>query len=357
MNDYKQDLSSVLLSYYIRYDTLFELHKQMIETTDTQYVDIYIDLYDMLKSLYTTELYANKSFAVVAGIINLCAHYRAFYKTRYRMWARIFLVYGTESNSNHRQFMTTFDYRVDPTTYRYNEINEVIKSQLELVKILAAYIDDVYFVERSSDFSMFTLEKIYECRRIAPGRSSIIITKNKYMYQIPGLFLNQPVYLLRPTKYKGVDNSIIVRSNTAITSYYKELTGDKLIAKLVKINPELLSLIFTIHGCKHVNIAPLTNISRTINFIYDAIENNRIINAHQSDTDYLYKSLKIGDLIDGATFEYRFKSLDILYQFMIYSNSIEAKDNTWFINLRDPDTVRNINNKYFANNPLDLNNL
>ena len=35
----------------------------------------------------------------------------------------------------------------------------------------------------------------------------------------------------------------------------------------------------------------------------------------------------------------------------------ESKDISWLINLNDPDTVKDINNKYFIDNPLDLNAL
>ena len=55
--------------------------------------------------------------------------------------------------------------------------------------------------------------------------------------------------------------------------------------------------------------------------------------------------------------EYRFNTVDLIVQSKIYDSTIEANDMQWYINLKDPKTVKDINNKYFADNPLDLNNL
>ena len=70
--------------------------------------NIYIDLYDMLKKLYSIDIYANKQFTIVSSVINLAAHMREFYWTRYHVNSRIYLIYATEESNNHRQFYPGF---------------------------------------------------------------------------------------------------------------------------------------------------------------------------------------------------------------------------------------------------------
>ena len=77
MEDTRINLESLLLSHYIKYDKLFELCNLSLSNISSNTVDIYIDLYDILKRIYTTNIRANKKFVIVSSIINLAAHYRA----------------------------------------------------------------------------------------------------------------------------------------------------------------------------------------------------------------------------------------------------------------------------------------
>ena len=77
-----------------------------------------------------------------------------------------------------------------------------------------------------------------------------------------------------------------------------------------------------------------------------------------TDIDYVYHALEgIVKYVDPTTFKFRFNAVDLVFQHRIYNSSAESKDISWYINLSDPNTVRHINNTYFADNPLDLNNL
>ena len=85
---------------------------------------------------------------------------------------------------------------------------------------------------------------------------------------------------------------------------------------------------------------------------------NKILNDYNTDINYVYDQLELFSKIDPDNFRCRFNAVDLIYQNRLYNmNMAESKDISWCIDLRDPDTVRNINNKYFANNPLDLNAL
>lgn len=359
-SDDKHNIESILRAYYIRYDKLWELNTIVNQTTsikNPEYVDIYIDLYDMLKILYSTDIYANNSFTICSSVINIAAHLRGYYMTRHRLWSRIFLVYGEDSSINHKQFYPEFGDDRRDGAINYDFTRELIHSQLKLVKILSAYINELYFIERTTDFSMFTYDNILKNK----NNISIILTRSKYVNQIPALLNN--VYLFRPKKIRDVnknscDNSYVIFYSNALLTHYSRTPS--ILDKLKHINPNMLSLLMTFNGCSDKHVAPLINISRTVKVLIDAIATNKIINGYNSDITYVYDNLIIQNnlgFIDRMTFDYRFKAIDIPFQHMIYANSVESKDDTWRVDLKDPATVKAINNQYFIDNPLDLNNL
>lgn len=358
VNDYKHNIEAILRAYYIKYDRLLELNKVVISNTNIQnpdHIDIYIDLYDMLKSVYTVDVYANNRLSICSSVINLVAHIRGYYMTRHRLWTRIFVVYGEDTADNHRRFYQDFGDDHMDKSIKYDSIKEFINSQLELVKILCAYINEVYFVHKKTDFSLFTYDNILKNK----DSISIIFTRSKYVNQIPALLNN--VYIFRPKKSKdngaSVDLSYVVYYNNAIITHY--MKSPSVLDKLKYINPNMLSLFLTINGCSDKHVTPLINISRTTNIIIDAVRSNRILNGYNSDMNYVYSNVLAPNNIniDIVSFINRFKAIDIPYQNMIYQSQVESKDYTWFIDLNDPNTVRTINNQYFIDNPLDLNNL
>lgn len=355
INDVRQNLESILFGYYIKYtrmkdlvDTAFANYEQ-----NTNIISVYIDLYDMLKPIYGRTVYANKQYIIVSSVINLVAHIREYFRSRHGMWTRIYLVYGEGNTLNHKQFCPSFGDDQIKATLDYDRNHTLIKSQLELVKILAAYIKDVYYIEKNALFPVFVYDHIIK----NPNGPAIVWTKSKYAVQIPAVLAPNAV-LFRPKKYLGEDTSVTLFGQSVLMQYYKNLSKDKTIEYLSKINPQLLSILMTMTGINEYNMNMIVNSTKAIRMLYEAIISNKMLNAYSYDVDYIYKSIdRLDKYIDQTSFLFRFKAIDLVYQHMIYSNSPEALDYSWQIDLYDPDTVREINDKYFFDNPLDLNSL
>lgn len=268
------------------------------------------------------------------------------------MATRIYLVYGEDTTMNHKQFYPTFGDEKFKETFDYDKNNSIVNSQLDMVKLLCAYINGVYFVRRSTNFVMFTYDNIINNRAIP----AIIISKSKFAYQLPALFGN--VYLLRPQKNNGEDVSYLIYRNIAITKFFSKSTSQTTLENLVKINPELLSMLITLTGFPAYNMKTVCNITVASRILAEAILSGRIINAYNADADYVYNNLsELSKYIDPVTFKYRFNAVDIVFQHMIYNSSVEARDISWIIDLKNKFEVQRINNQYFIDNPLDLNNL
>lgn len=352
MNDIKFEAQSILFGYYIKFNKLMEL----TDTTfgrDEKYsksntVDIYIDLYNMMLPLYRSDIYSSKQKVVTASIINLAAHMRDYYWSRHRVNTRIYLIYADDTTFNHRQFYANFGNEKHKEALNYDRMNEIIESQLSLVKIICGYLYGIYYVRRSSDFTMFTFDEI--CKN--PNTPSIVLTKSSYAYQLPALCDN--CVLFRPQKFKGDDTSYAITNADGVMRYCDKVTNQKALENMTKLNSGLLSLVMALTKLSSKNVLSLFNTSTAINKIYDAIKNNKILNGYNSDIDYVYNNLDISNKIDPVTFKYRFNAIDLAFQHRLYINSAESKDMSHLIDLEDRNAVHYINNKYFQDNPLNL---
>lgn len=353
-NEYKTNIEHMLLGYYIKYDKLQELTSQTLVNSrfaECDDVDIYIDVYDMFKQLYTSNVYTTKNFILVSSVINLVAHLREFYWSRYHVNSRIFVVYGDCSCINHKQFYLNFGDQDFSQMRNFDITNRSIQSQLEMIKILCGYIYRCYYVRRTTDFSMFTYDNILK----NPNIPSIIITKSKYSYQIPAMCENAFIY--RPKKFKQQDLSIAITHGNVLFAYNNKINREKTIEQLKFINPKLLSLIMALTGLSSKKLLTLLNTTTAVGRVYKAITENKIINDYNTDIDYVYNALELFSSIDQVNFKYRFNAVDLVYQWRLYSNMAEYNDVSWFIDLKDRRGMHEIANKYFIDNPLDLNSL
>ena len=353
MKDIKLDIEPMLYGYYIQYQKLLQLTSETF-AQDPNYrncdcVNIYIDLYDMLMPLYRTDIYANKQFIVVSAIINLAAHMREYYYSRHGVNSKIYLIYADDTSFNHKQFYNSFCNDKFKETRNYPRINEVIESQLKLVKILCGYIYGVYYMRRSVDFSVVAFDEICKESNSIPA---IVLTKSKYAYQIPALCDN--CVLLRPKKYGGEDTSIAITNMNVIPAYCDKINSDNAIKKMTELSSALLSLLMTLTGVNCRGVTRLLNGTTVINKIHTAVSNNAILNAYNTDTDYVYNNLDIMSTIDPVSFRYRFNAIDLIFQHRLYINSAESKDITHLVDLYDRSAVHHINNTYFQDNPLNL---
>jgi hypothetical protein len=353
IDDRRSDLESILYGYYIKYTNMQELvNFAFVDSNPADSIDVYIDVFDMLKQIYGRNIYAVKQYVVVTAVINLAAHIREYFRTRHRMYTRIFLVYAENDTNNHKQFYMGFGDDSYKSTIDFARNNEFIKSQLEMVKIIVGYINNVYFVEKHTMFPMFVYDNILK----NDGMPAVIITKNTLAYQIPSLVKN--VALFRPRKHNKEDTSFCVNTSNGLLQYYSKLTSYKTIENMQLINPQHLSLLMAMTGNPQFNVKGITNATVAVRLLYTSIANGDILNAHMTDIDYVYYVMpELSKYIDSTNFAFRYKALDLSYQYLLYTYMPEALDYSWMINLYDPDSVKYINDKYFFDNPLNLESL
>ena len=300
-SDIKVNLEGVLLSYYIKYDRLLQLSEYTFKdiNPNTKTIDIFIDLYDMLKPVYTRDVYATKKYLIASSIINIAAHYRGYYRIRHHLHTRIFLVYGAETADNHSRYVSGFGDTAYRQSLNFAQNDMFINSQLELVKILAAYIPDVYFVKKNVDFTTVAGAFIDKFNKEAASNNMpyecIVITKSKLAYTIPAeLYLgNTPfnIRIFRPKKYNGEDTSYVVDTYSSIFTMYKNIKSQNTLASFSNMHPMLLGVLLSLTGLQSCNVPLATNVTTAAGMLSKAIEDKRIVNGYSWLPDSIYDGL------------------------------------------------------------------
>lgn len=350
----KISIDQVLGTNYIRYERLVDMVNKAFVGSSANTVNVYIDLYSMLKPLYNNQGYNIEDYIkLTSNIINICAHYREFFRTRYRVESKFFIVYSKNVPYINNQFCYEYNAKNNHAFNSNKLIDDMIANNIELLETLCPYLPDIHFIKGDFESSVIMYDII--CRNeLIDNSPHIVLTKDIYAYQLVATRDN--VIIFRPKKSKGMDISYFINKNNLLYSYLTERKV-KINEKYTMLMPEMLTLIMALSSVTERNIKTMLNINTAINMLIDAIKDYKIVNGYNSDMNAVWNALDHKKIkIPQISFEGRVKAIDIAFQHSIFINTPECKDIN-ITNLYDPKTVQDINNRYFANNPLDLNRL
>ena len=345
-----------LYSSYIKYEVLERLTLAAFTNSNAEVVNIYIDMHSILKALYVNNSYmiSNIPTAIASSMINLCAHMRAYYRSRHHVETRIYLVYSENRCDLNNRIYEGYNYSWLNNLSNSQPITKNIEENLELIEILCPYLNDIFFIRTEFEPAVVILDRICKDEVLYPAIPNIIISKDPYMYQVVAMKSNAVIF--RPKKRDGLDVSFMV-TNPTVFSDYTSLFKERQIEYL--INPSMFSLFLAMTKLPCRNIPALYNSTKAMNVINNLIMNNHIINGYNYASIIQDLSLQINpDLKKRQGVKYdiptRFKAIDIVFQHDIFRTKPESQDERYLVRKIDNDGVREINNQYFRANPLDL---
>lgn len=294
---------------------------------------------------------------IISNIINLAAHYRAFFK-KHKIFTNIIYYYNDFSISNRKynnrsfidEYRKYYHHRFESS--KYETINEMIKEGLSFSNTIIDYIQKVYFVS-SDRLESSCIPYYYMKENIFPSNMNIIVSKDLYDLQ----YVNKKCLVIYPFK----ENSEIITKYNVI---------DFLKAKYkcendYQISSQLVPFILAVLGDKKRNLpsTPGIGFKKLYKGIVKLYEEGYI----DDDDPTSLKITHIGDFIkEGGSFLHgdikelilrNYQCIDINRQVSIaHKISLESlKDN--LIDMIDKSSLRELNDKYFISNPLELEDL
>ena len=359
--NYYPNAADILYGSYIRYDRLYEMtYYAFYGKTDSSDVNIFIDVYSILKSLFQRgrNIRITDSYCIASCIINLAIHLRAYFYTRHHVNTKLFIIYGGARPSNAISVYPSYNIKNIQMEDSNDYLKQLVRDNMEVINILCPYLDDIFaIVDYENEFSVIASAIIDDMNADAGYKvPNIIYSKDQLAYQL--VAFKPRTFLYRPKKRANMDCSWVVTKSTLYDSYrYGELEL-KQQSTSTSLDVRMFSIYQGIAGVKSRSVSSFRNGNVTIKLLEKAVSegvfsmgyNLGALIRDQSLLKIQDKNPPPPDTIN------KISAIDLDHQTMLYkSTPAYIGLPTSIINLYNPQEIRNINDRYFQVYPLDLN--
>ena len=368
------DLAAFLYSQFITYEKLTQIVNNACKDSNASMAHLYIDMHSLLRSVFVNigNIRVNDYSIITSCMINMAIHYKSFFRTRYQTDCKVFFIYSDNCPEYNKRWVANYNDKDWQLFHHSPVMMNIINQNLELMKILCPYINNVFFIPTEQETGvaiqhLMNINKDNETQEYF----NFIISKDTYNFQ---LVYNENTIILRPKRYYGETK---IQSEKDVSYYVSRDNVWRAILESRKIqydyqiliNPELVSLVFAISGISSRNIKATIGIKKTLEILQKLINEYAMPNSYSADFNniilvYLNSSKARSKIPNDTLKNYpeviemigNFKAIDIAYQYDLFVNMSTEFDTmrSYLVNLYDPESLKRINEDYFKNNPIDF---
>lgn len=342
----------ILTTNFVKYNTLRELISHMFNGSKATDINLYIDLYGVIKTLFSDSYRTDISdyMAPTSTILNMCGHYRSFFKSL-GVRTKIFLIFSYNMCEINRKLVADYNEKF------YKKLkNTLIKDMVEhnnnLLEVVCTFIPSIYFLKTEFESSVLIDYLI----SIGDNNPNLIISKDIYPIQLTELQPNTA--FIMPRKLNGEDISMCISPKENVNhvddfwNLYCNRSSTNTSRQSIAIHPSNFILLSSLTKVPERNLNSIINVT-TANKIIHEVAGREPIKLSTNSLEFFggrYSNIPI-QLVDS-----RYKSLDVEFFRNIYKDSVESKM-IKLLDLNDPASVNAICAEYFKNNPVDLSRL
>ena len=343
---------SIISKYYIPHNSLYNLISYAYRGMEVNTINIYVDLYGIYHNIHSREYRTTITdpLSFTSLIINLCAHYRTFFK-KLDIYSKIFLISSFNVPKDSLSIIPYYNRdMVDKLNNRL--IGDTIDFNIELLELLCPYLPDIHFIKTEFESSV-VMNEIMNRESVD---QSLIISTDIYPAQLCTIRPN--VSLICPKRtFKGEESSIIPQNThveakeTFWRAIIRKISNSLSFERVGSLSPSNMILLGSFYQLKDRCFPITLNIFQSLNLITKTIGFDSIRLTPQS----VFDSCKDNPLNEDLKYiiDNRYKTLDIQYQSILFNNSIEY-NTLHYENLQDNNAINTINDKYFSKNPIDI---
>ena len=319
------NVEKILHSKKLNYKDLTTISDPYFKDSKCETVNIYIDLFEVVKSLYSPTLMeelatirTSTKMNIIAELLNIIGHYRHFFVTRYNKYATVIFYYSTKKDTYYtgldKEYKKDFYYKrlFSAGNTDFFTLNKVLRDCLTVVKEYLNYIPHAYLIDtggmdpRLLPYMMkheVSSEEVHGL--INPDDYTIIMTNNNL--DLLNLIYDEDTLLF---KNNHKDKRYINKEEI-----YDELGVDNSIGLPIHLVKYLLS----ISGDKSYGIANVSRMKEKKAFKYlakkFALGETNLEDFEDLGADYIrFKNNYL--LLDYSSYPYEFKKKYILDQFI-----------------------------------------
>ena len=362
---YLRSVSQVIGSSYVRSNSLTQLVYETYgnsSISEATKLNIFIDLASVLHGLYSEHhrITIENVTDISSGIINMCGHYRSFFKSALGVDTRIFLIYTTNTCDINVKFVGDYNSEIRRKISVASTI-KMINNNMKLLEILCPYLPAIYYIDSPNQFEASVIIA-HLIETLNDPNPNLIISHDMYPLQLCTQYRWTSYLYPKKSKINGelVDTSWMIPVNDKTCfreEFWRRFAMHRNISEysynsLCKISPINYSLLNAIIPFPERNLKAIAMLPSAIKFISYIIggEDIKIQSAQfMNDPDLVAK-------YPVANIEARYKAMDVQYMLPFYRNNPES-NNIKLLDLNDISAVNNICAKYYSNNPIDLQKL
>lgn len=294
---YTNPFSVCFITLKIRYSEYDSSIDKLNFVKQDDKVNVFINLESVLNNLSTvkdidSKLLLERNFPTIleSEAINLCAHYKKFFKGN-GLQTRVFLYYTDLSSSMFQNFKYNDEYRSFYINKYLNNPkfqllgNKMVEVVVPRIKKIMEFIPDVHFISGTNiEGSVIP----YIIANEDPSYKNFIISTDKYETQYQIL---SDRFCMHYIKRSPMGASIMCQSNKFLSDMFKE-NSETIDNIEILSNPSFYSILISALGDKLRSLEPLKGIGcKTIlKYLVSAI-NDGIITKETSSVDMISKSL------------------------------------------------------------------
>lgn len=343
----------ILNSFKVKYNVLLDLINNSSAEGDN--MNIYINLDSIFNNFYVegkdsamNSLTVKESLIMVSELINIAAHYRHFFWSRFRATTKIYFYYCNKRPKWQKKKVDTYfekdEFNKSTEHPKFSGINETIEDVLKLFSKVIEYIQEVYYVP--SDGLEPSIIPYYLIKNTGNENTChMVISKDKIDYQLCNI---NNTFIVSP---RGVNTKMI----EAKTIYDHKFKSIKYRPKN-HLSPELYPLLIAFLGDKKRGIPKVKGCTlvHTLKTIDKLIDDELIKNG-------LNKSISLDTLsecIDEVSAKqiknnYKCINFNRVYHLLTEMDSYNIRKHI-SNNKYDNESIMNLNGTYFQNNNIKL---
>ena len=339
-----------------KYSMLTDIVNTYYVGSDSDYIDLYVDLTSFINILTTNnaELDKKDELYIAAWVINLCAHYKRFFKTRYGVTATIFLIYR-DLNDNGAEYRRVIcpEYTRSITDARYS--NTVVLN-INMLKDIVQYIPNVELVRTRYEFGL----KALFIKATRDNIPSMIISEDIINTQLAVKNDKADVCILYPKKNKQCDTSYLITQDNAIYNFINKYKRCQVTPLFTQNAHYYIPVMMAMTGYSKRGFKSIYNITECVNGINTLISNGMI---RDGDPTTIDRFLALISSIYPKKVPYnkhiidRFMCLNFSFQYSFFNDSTDIDPYIGPVYLHNPQAIYEVNDKVFKNYELDVLNL
>ena len=340
-----------IYSQFIPYKELSPLVPLLTKDLDKPLLNIYIDLYSMILPLYNFYNFVNP-LSLTSCMVNAAIHYRNFFK-KYGIYTNITLLYSPTMSSNNLKHCPEYNKTNIEKVSNNFEVNKLVHENLVLLGIVVPYLPDIYFRMGTVETSIMGLDIMLNLSARNHNIRSLFVTSTPIAFQLPLMYDN--VFVLM--KKHNQDVMVIDKNNclNRAVLYTKKQSIES------EIDPKFLSSFYTLCGLRKRDVKSLLSYKGAFKIFKMMQDNAEMPYPDILSLYYIKYKEQQGSQEDVKstvnTIHRRFQCFDFYQQLLLYRLLPESKETSYLLQLQDWEELLHINDKYFRDNPMQLDKL